>query len=676
MPVGAGRPCVTGGAAIWPSLHGSFDSMAVFGKEQAGRVLADRYRLVAAVGTGASATVFQADDVQLRRRVAVKVLHPSLADDEQFVKGFHAEAQASSSLSHPNVLTVFDWGIDDGIPFLVTEYLGGGSLRSMLDRGRQLSASQALLVGLDACKGLDYAHKRGIVHRDIKPGNLLFGEDRRMRIADFGLARAIAQASWTEPPGVLVGSARYASPEQAKGERVDGRSDVYSLTLTLIESVTGQVPFAGDTTVATLMNRVDKLMPASAELGPLASVLEKAGRPRPAERSDAAELGRGLIQAAERLPRPAPLPLVTTSSSLFDSDRVNGEPPDDTTAPTGMMRDPVGPPVSSSLPPPPPVSASSPLVLPTPEEGDDGDVGSSVGLRRVVLFLGALLIAAAITIGVLVWRGSSTPSYAVPNLVGLEEGDARNQIATNDWEVAVERQRNDDQALGFVFRTEPSSGELEEGQPFTLYVSDGPTPVEVPDVAGMSRAEAEAALADLQLGLNVADTEFSEDAPVDEILRSTIGGLEVAPGTEVERGTVVDAVVSGGPAPRTIPDLLGEPPEAVIAELEQLGLVPVQAGSDYSDTIAEGLVRRLQPEPGAQAAKGSEVLYSLSLGRQLATVPNVVGLTAEQATALLRSAGLTIGRYGGNPQRTIVAQDPAAGAQIPLGNGIAVMFAA
>ena len=242
---------------------------------------------------------------------------------QQFVKGFHAEAQAASSLSHPNVLTVFDWGIDDGIPFLVTEYLGGGSLRAMLDRGRQLSPSQALLVGLDACKGLDYAHKRGIVHRDVKPGNLLFGGDRRLRIADFGLARAIAQASWTEPPGVLVGSARYASPEQAKGERVDGKSDVYSLTLTLIEAVTGQVPFAGDTTVATLMNRVDKLMPVSAELGPLASVLEKAGRPRPTDRSDAAELGRGLIQAAERLPKPAPLPLVTTSSTLFDTGRAN-----------------------------------------------------------------------------------------------------------------------------------------------------------------------------------------------------------------------------------------------------------------------------------------------------------------------------------------------------------------
>ena len=189
--------------------------MSVHGDEQIGRVLGGRYRLVAAVGTGASATVYQADDVQLRRRVAVKVLHPYLAEDRGFLRRFQAEAQAAAALSHPNIMAVFDWGADEHIPYLVLEYLGGGSLRAMLDRGRLLSPSQALLVGLETSRGLDYAHRRGVVHRDIKPANLLFGEDRRLRIADFGLARAIAEAAWTEPSGVLLGTARYASPEQA-----------------------------------------------------------------------------------------------------------------------------------------------------------------------------------------------------------------------------------------------------------------------------------------------------------------------------------------------------------------------------------------------------------------------------------------------------------------------------
>jgi len=282
------------------------------GEEQVGRVLGRRYRLVAPVGAGASAVVFVADDVVLKRRVAVKLLHPSLADDPMFLKRFRAEAQAAAALNHANIMAVHDWGEDDGEAFLVTEYLSGGSLRSMLDRNRLLTPSQALLVGLAAARGLDYAHRRGFVHRDIKPANLLFDDDAGLRIADFGLARALAEAAWTEPAGVVLGTARYASPEQARGLAVDGKSDVYSLALVLVEAVTGQVPFAADTTVATLMNRIDKLLPVGAELGPLAPVLERAGRPDPDERYTAAEMGRALIQTAERLPRPAALPLVAT----------------------------------------------------------------------------------------------------------------------------------------------------------------------------------------------------------------------------------------------------------------------------------------------------------------------------------------------------------------------------
>src|SRR4249920_847049 len=210
--------------------------MSVHGDEQIGRVLGGRYRLVAAVGTGASATVYQADDVQLRRRVAVKVLHPSLAEDPVFLRRFQSEAQAAAGLSHPNIMAVFDWGTDERVPYLVSEYLGGGSVRAMLDRGRLLSPSQALLVGLETSRGLDYAHRRGLVHRDIKPANLLFGEDRRLRIADFGLARALAEAAWTEPQGAVLGTARYASPEQAKGERLTGKADVYALALVMIEA--------------------------------------------------------------------------------------------------------------------------------------------------------------------------------------------------------------------------------------------------------------------------------------------------------------------------------------------------------------------------------------------------------------------------------------------------------
>ena len=210
--------------------------------DQIGRVLSGRYRLIAPIGSGASALVYLADDTRLRRRVAVKLLHQALADDEAFLRRFRAEAQAAAALNHPHVLAVYDWGDDEREPYLITEYLGGGSLRAMLDAGKRLTPSQALMVGLEAARGLEFAHTRGFVHRDIKPANLLFGEEGRLRIGDFGLARALAEAAWTEPSGSMLGTARYAAPEQASGVRVDGKVDVYSLALVLIEAVTGTVP--------------------------------------------------------------------------------------------------------------------------------------------------------------------------------------------------------------------------------------------------------------------------------------------------------------------------------------------------------------------------------------------------------------------------------------------------
>lgn len=280
-----------------------------------GRVLGGRYRLVAPIGMGASAQVYLADDVKLRRRVALKMLHEALAGDADFTRRFRAEARAAAALSHPNVMAVYDWG-DGDVAFIVTEYLSGGSLRALLDGGNLLSPAQALGVGLEAARALDYAHRRGFVHRDIKPANLLFGEEQRLRIADFGLARALAEAAWTEPQGAVLGTARYASPEQAKGEKLTGKADVYSLALVLVEAVSGEVPFVADTTLGTLMARVDKPLVVPDSLGPLHEVIAQAGHPDPAQRIDARTLAAGLLRAAKVLSRPAPLPLAGALSPL------------------------------------------------------------------------------------------------------------------------------------------------------------------------------------------------------------------------------------------------------------------------------------------------------------------------------------------------------------------------
>src|ERR1700739_4223823 len=184
-----------------------------------GRVLGKRYRLLSALGTGASAHVYLAEDVSLQRHVAVKVLQPGLSQDESFLKRFRAEARSVASLNHPHVLRVFDWGEDTDGPYLVLEYLGGGSLRDLLDRDIRLSHPQAAQLGTEVAQGLAYAHLRGLVHRDIKPANLLFDEEGRVRVADFGVARALAEAAWTEPAGGGGGAARHFSPQARAGER-------------------------------------------------------------------------------------------------------------------------------------------------------------------------------------------------------------------------------------------------------------------------------------------------------------------------------------------------------------------------------------------------------------------------------------------------------------------------
>jgi serine/threonine protein kinase/beta-lactam-binding protein with PASTA domain len=277
-----------------------------------GRVLGRRYRLVAPIGSGASARVYAAEDLSLGRKVAVKCLRTGLTDDLRFLKRFRAEAKAAAQLSHPNLLAVYDWGEDPSAAFIVTEILLGGSLRDTLDRSSLLTPSQALLVALQMAQGLNYAHGLGWVHRDIKPANLLFGEDGRLRIADFGIARAVAEAAWTEPEGVLVGTARYAAPEQALGDVIDGKADVYSVALTVIEAVTGDVPLLRDNALGTMLLRQDEDVGDLSSMGPLGRPLMWAGRADPAARPTAAQLIDALSRAARLLPRPRRLPLAGT----------------------------------------------------------------------------------------------------------------------------------------------------------------------------------------------------------------------------------------------------------------------------------------------------------------------------------------------------------------------------
>ena len=294
-----------------------------------GLLLQGRYRLHSELGTGSSSRVYLAADVRLHRPVAVKILHPALSEDETFVRRFRLEARAAASLNHPNIVHVYDWGSDDEGFYVVLEYLAGGSLRDLLASRRTLAVAQAASIGMAIAQALAFAHERGIVHRDIKPANLLFDESGTPHLADFGLAKALSEASWTEPNGLVLGTVRYASPEQALGQHLDDRSDVYSLGLVLYEAVTGCTPFAGDSLHALLIARVGSELPRSPELGALASVVDAATRPERAERLSAAELATRLERVVHGLGTPDPIPLVIGPSVTDPPDDERAAAPED-----------------------------------------------------------------------------------------------------------------------------------------------------------------------------------------------------------------------------------------------------------------------------------------------------------------------------------------------------------
>jgi eukaryotic-like serine/threonine-protein kinase len=667
--------------------------------DQIGRVLGGRYRLLSAVGSGASAHVYLADDVRLRRRVAVKVLHPGLADDGLFLRRFRAEARAAAALSHPHILAVFDWSGDDDSPYLVTEFLGGGSLRSMLDAGHRLTTAQALVVGLETARALDHAHRQGFVHRDIKPANLLFGGDGRLRVADFGLARAIAEAGWTEPTGAMLGTARYASPEQARGESVNGASDIYSLALVLVEAVTGTVPFSADTTIATLMARLEHPLVVPEVMGPLTGILTRAGGLDVGKRPDAAAFGAGLIAAAEQLARPSPLPLappsvngpgaedhrdstlvrpevyapgngagsgeVGAASALVVASRtavggaavgaaVGGGAAGSHGTPRGAVSDlsaatsGSGPAVvdttSTTVLPPPPGGPPSPAGPPhTPPAGTPALSPNDRSARR--LMLGALVVAIAVAIGVVgswVYIRSQVPSHTVPDeLVGAQQDEVVEMIGGSGWDIVTRRDYYDNTTEGEVVRTVPEPGtSLREGETLTLHVSLGAPLVPVPqDLVGLSQEDAEDQLATAGLQADV------QRQPSDEVDAGIVMGLGEEVADQMPRGSSVPLIVSSGPDEPEIPDLEGENYRDAVAELEALGLAVELDFRQARGGRDEGEVIRTDPGEGKEVDQGSTVVVVVAGGR--VTVPDVEGATLEDARATLGDADLSVGMVFG-----------------------------
>ncbi len=751
-----------------------------------GRLLAGRYRLENIVSWGANTIIAEAIDVDNDSPVTVKIVRPELAMQPSFGSAFARQVAVARSLSHPNIATVLDSGefeiAGDTTLFWVVEYLGGGSLRDLYDRGRLLEPSQALVVGLEAARALEVAHSRGVVHTELTPSKMVFGEDARIRIVDFAMAELMGAEAWSEPATVATHVARYASPEQALGLEVDAKTDVYALSLCLIEGITGKVPFAGDSTVSTLAARVGKLMPVTADMGSLAAVLERAGRPEAEDRWTAAEFGNALVQAAGKLPRPDPIPIM--ASTLFGTSMVQRRadeaaaeaeveeaaaaeveeavveaeveeaaaaemdeaveaveaveappstpitvPVDDTAAdeapgpvdgaaplilltdiadpPTGAVQvaDDAGPsPVPERTAQLPAAAAAAAALAATPgapsaEPGTDPattqmDVvdGTPSGTLYDVereskpwgkyIGIALLVLVGVAALGTAAFFLLRTKSYEVPDLVGIDEAVAINEVSGNGWVIETERERSDEvPEVDHVVRTTPAAGEmLDEGGTLVLVVSDGPELRTIPELAGMTLADAQTALGDLSLQWVEEAPEYSETVPAGSVIRWQVqDDASLVAGAQVLPGTTIVLTASLGPEPRPAPDLTNQTLEEATATLAGLQLAIAQGEDEFSNDIEIGRVVGQDPPPTTPVARDAAVTVRLSKGPDLVAFPDLSGQTYPQAQQTLADAGYTVNSLLGTTEGTFVSasingDEVQPGATFPRGTGVDLIF--
>ncbi len=621
------------------------------------RVLDGRYAVEARIARGGMASVYLAVDRRLDRRVAVKVMHPGLADDLEFVARFNREARAAASLSHPAVVAVYDQGSDAGHVVLVMEYVAGATLRALLRERGRLTPGEALAVMDHVLAALGAAHAAGLVHRDVKPENVLVTADARVKVADFGLARAVAETTLTGSGGVLLGTVAYLAPEQVERGVSDARSDVYAAGVMLYELLTGQPPFTGDTPIAVAYRRVrEPVPPPSAAVpgvaAPLDSLVAAATALDPADRpADASVLHTQLravrdgLNLHERVPALPP--------GLLDAVRQ---------AQTVQLSRAAAPARSGDT-----------QVVPLPagfRPGGTGPAGPQAPAAPhrlrwlVVAALVAVLTAFAGTAG---WWFASGRYVSAPGLLDLSRVAAQAKVRAVGlrihWLAPV---YSDTVRPQLVAEQRPGPGtQVRRGGEVSLALSRGPELHPVPAVVGQPLAQAKSMLTAVHLAVGAVTRSYDATVARGDVVRS-----DPPPGTTVHAGSAVSLVVSQGPPPVSVPNVVGMDIQQASSALSAAGL-EVTTSDAYSDTVAKGKVVSQQPAPGGTAARGSTVSLVVSKGPQLFRVPGVEGMNVNQAVALLQGAGFKTRVYAfpAGPG-SVLTQSPGANSMRPKGTTI------
>jgi eukaryotic-like serine/threonine-protein kinase len=607
-----------------------------------GELIGGRYELGRQLGAGGMARVYLGHDRLLDREVAVKVLSEPYASDPQFVERFRREASAAAGLNHPNIVAVYDRGEADGSYYIVMEYLSGPDLKQVIRRRAPLPALQAIDYGQQILAALGAAHRRDVVHRDVKPQNVLVAEDGHLKVTDFGIARAGAQTDMTEA-GSVIGTAQYLSPEQARGDDVTAASDCYAVGIVLYEMLTGRVPFDGDRAVAVAMKQIsDEPVPprvVEPSIPPeLDAVVMRALAKRPSERYRTAdELSRALSEARLAIDGSAGTTSVLPAAA--------GPPTDETRVMepvTGPTR--VGPPPPDEPPP---------------------------GRRRWPWIVAGIVLIAAIAVGAfLLFANDDAKAVTIPSVAGQSAAEAQRTLEGAGLEVDVQTVNDSQVDQGQAIGTEPPAGQqVNEGDTVVLRVSGGPGEATVPDVVGdpEENATAELGRADFQV-----DVRQEASSDVDE---GIVISQSPESGAQADVGSTVTISVSSGPENVSVPDVQQQSLDSAEAELGGAGLVVGNVSSQPSEDFSEGTVIRQSPGPGAKVPEGSGVDLVVASAPEGVTVPPIVGNTATDAQTKLESAGFdvsTVEVASSEPAGVVVAADPPEGTEVQPGSTITI----
>jgi eukaryotic-like serine/threonine-protein kinase len=610
-----------------------------------------RYRIMRKLGSGGMADVYLAEDEELGRRVAIKILNDKYAPDDQFVERFRREAKNAAGLSHPNIVSIYDRGEAEGTYYIAMEYLDGRSLKELVVARGPLPIPDAIAATRQVLAALRFAHRKGVVHRDIKPHNVMADADGRLKVTDFGIARA-GVSQMTEA-GSIIGTAQYLSPEQARGAPVDQRSDLYSMGVVLYEMLTGQVPFTGESPVEIAMKHLSDTPRPPSLLRPdippdLDMVVLRALAKNPEDRFQAAEemdaeLGRVAAGAGVTAETADAATAVLSGTALAS-------------APTAIV----------------------PPRRPPTETGRPSYRYAEPPRRRRPVWPWLLALLLVVLAGVSGWYafgkiqdslgGSGTVS--VPFVVQMREDLAVAKLNSKGLAAAVHRQPNENMKIGLVFQQGTVAGaRVDKGTAVDIFVSTGPPKVQVPDVMGKSNNDAIAAITDAKLKFKVLQVFSKEDA-------GTVVAQDPRGGRIVNQGSIVHINVSKGLQPLQVPDVRGQLFDNAAGQLQGAGFAVARRDVDSSqpkDTVIDQ-----DPRGGASLSRGGTVTLFVSKGPKQSTIPNVESQDEASARQVLEQSGFSVDvqeQDTTDPAQDgiVLSQDPVGGTKAKPGTTVTIV---